>query len=237
MTERFDPPQMGEHLIEYQMHIHDVRRGAPTSEGYEPIVQETTRGAIQMRYYPLAGATRGAIFVGGAGGGFDTPVRGWLYPRLCGDLQSDGIAALRVRYRHAGDLEESILDVLAGISFLEADHVTSVALVGHSFGGAVVIQAAALSASVRTCVPLSTQTYGADPAAEFGPRCSILLAHGLKDEILPPQCSRAVYAAAREPKKLLLKENARHGLDEWADELPGVLREWIRTELARPATP
>jgi hypothetical protein len=31
----------------------------------------------------------------------------------------------------------------------------------------------------------------------------------------------------------LLKEGARHGLDEWADELPGILRDWIRTELSR----
>ena len=188
-----------------------------------------------MRYYPVAGTARAALFVGGAGGGFDTPVKGWLYPRLCTELQSDGVAGLRVRYRHANDLDECVLDVLAGISFLEADDVQSVAVVGHSFGGAVVIRAAALSESVRTCVALSTQTYGAQPAAELGPRCSLLLAHGLDDEILPPDCSRSVYKSAREPKRLLLKEHARHGLDEWADELPGVIREWIKTELEKPA--
>ena len=129
-----------------------------------------------------------------------------------------------------------MLDVLAGVSFLEADYVTSVALVGHSFGGAVVIQAAALSPAVRTCVALSTQTYGAGPASELGPRCSLLLAHGLADEVLPADCSRSVYQSAREPKRLLLKENARHGLDEWADELPGVIREWVRVGLGQPAS-
>jgi hypothetical protein len=111
--------------------------------------------------------------------------------------------------------------------------VASVALVGHSFGGAVVIQAAAASPAVRTCVPMSTKSYGADAAAELSPRCSILLAHGTADEILPPRCSEYVYRIAGEPKKLLLKEGARHGLDEWADELPGILRDWIRTELSR----
>lgn len=217
------------------MHIHDVKRQPPTPEGYEPVIQETTRGPIEMRYYPVNESTQGAIFVGGAGGGFDTPVRGWLYPRLCGQLQQEGVAALRVRYRHPNDLEECVLDVLAAISFLEADNITSIALIGHSFGGAVVIQAAALSPIVRTCVPLSTQTYGADPAAHLGPRCSLLLAHGLDDEVLPPDCSRAVYRSAREPKKLLLKEHARHGLDEWADELPAILRQWIVEELNKPA--
>jgi hypothetical protein len=215
------------------MHVTDVRRGPMTPEGYQPVVQETSRGEVEMRYYPVRGATRAALFVGGAGGGFDTPVRGWLYPRMCEELSREaGIAGLRVRYRHPGDLEESVLDVLAGISFLEADFVTSAAVVGHSFGGAVVIQAAALSETVRTCVALSTQSHGAAPAATLGPRCSLLLAHGVADEILPPACSEYVYQIAREPKKLLLKEGVRHGLDEWADELPGIVRGWIRDALA-----
>ena len=226
--------QGSEDTVQYHMHVHDVRRSPRTEQGFVPVVQETTRGPIEMRYYPAQQAVIGAVFVGGVGGGFDTPVRGTLYPTLCEELSGRGISALRVRFRHAGEMEECIMDVLAGISFLEADHVTSVALVGHSFGGAVVIQAAALSPTVRTCVALSTQSYGTDPVAELGPRCSLLLAHGLDDEILPPVCSRNVYNAAREPKRLLLKERARHGLDEWADELPKLVREWIESELARP---
>jgi fermentation-respiration switch protein FrsA (DUF1100 family) len=80
---------------------------------------------------------------------------------------------------------------------------------------------------------MSTQTFGADPAGELSPRCSLLLAHGTSDEILPHRCSEHAYAMAGQPKKLLLKDGARHGLDEWADELPHVLRWWIRTELTR----
>jgi pimeloyl-ACP methyl ester carboxylesterase len=126
-----------------------------------------------------------------------------------------------------------VLDVLAGISFLEAEGITSVALVGHSFGGAVAINAAAISPIVRTCIPMSTQTFGAEPAWRLGPRCSLLLAHGTADEILPPSCSEYVFRIAKEPKELLLKEGARHGLDEWADELPGILRDWITRHLPR----
>ena len=136
-----------------------------------------------------------------------------------------------MRYRRPGHLKESVLDVLAGISFLESQHVTDVALVGHSFGGAVVIQAAALSPAVKTCAAMSTQTYGADPAATLGPRCSLLLAHGTADEVLPADCSRRVYRSAREPKQQLLKDGARHGLDAWAAELPQILRDWLRGEL------
>ena len=216
------------------MEVTGIRAGEPTDEGFAPTSLLTTRGEIEARYYAPAGAATGAVFVGGAGGGFDTPVRGWLYPRLSKELQSDGVACLRVRYRTPNDLEECTLDVLAGIAFLASEGVERVALTGHSFGGAVVIQAAAHSDAVVTCVPMSTQTYGAGPVSTLAPRCSVLLAHGTADEILPHRCSEAVYAAAREPKRLLLKEGARHGLDEWSEELPGILREWIRTELSAP---
>ena len=217
-----------------EMAIRGITRGTRGAEGFEPVSVVTSRGDIAMRYYAAPGGRGGAIFVGGAGGGFDTPVRGWLYPRLCEQLsREDNVAGLRVQYRHANDIVECTLDVLAGLAFLQTEGVEAAALVGHSFGGAVVIQAAAASETVRTCVPMSTQTYGADPVEELSPRCSVLLAHGTADEILPHRCSEAVYRMAGEPKKLLLKEGARHGLDEWSEELPGILREWIRAELRR----
>jgi hypothetical protein len=50
-----------------------------------------------------------------------------------------------VRFRHPTRLEESILDVLAGINYLQSEGMKVIALTGHSFGGAVVIQAAAIS--------------------------------------------------------------------------------------------
>jgi alpha/beta superfamily hydrolase len=218
-----------------EMVVEGMRRGDREDEGFEPVSLLTSRGEIATRYYAAPGANAGAVVVGGAGGGFDTPVCGWLYPRLSEQLsRDDAIACLRVRYRHPNDLEECSLDVLAGVAFLESEGVNSVALVGHSFGGAVVIQAAAASEAVKTCVPMSTQTCGAEPAADLGPRCSLLLAHGTADEVLPPRCSQYVYRIAKEPKKLLLKEGARHGLDEWADELPGILRDWIRSKLRVP---
>lgn len=223
----------------YELAVRGISRGRRDErEGYEPITLQTNRGGIEMRYYARAGdeddaeaPTAGVIFVGGAGGGFDTPVRGWLYPRLSGELRDDGLAALRVRYRRANDLPECVLDVLAGIAFLESEGVRRIGLVGHSFGGAVVIQAAAQSELVKACVPMSTQTYGVEPARELGPRCSLLLVHGESDEVLPPRCSQYVYMIASEPKKLVLHPEARHGLDEWSEELPGILRAWLRREL------
>lgn len=217
----------------FELEIEDVRRPGATADDYETVELVTDRGHIEMRYYPVPASTRAAIFVGGTGGGFDTPVNGSLYPRLCDELQGDGIACLRVRYRQPVHLEECTLDVLAGIHFLESEGAETLALCGHSFGGAVIIQAAVHAPVVRTCIPMSTQTFGADPATLLGPRCSMLIVHGTADEILPHSCSEYVHKIARQPKKLVLKEGARHGLDEWSQELPELLRDWITTELAR----
>jgi hypothetical protein len=215
------------------MEVREIHRSPATADGFEPVTLVTNRGDVETRYYAAAGSARGAIFVGGAGGGFDTPVRGWLYPRMCEDLRADGIAGLWVQYRMANDLAECVLDVLAGVAFLRGEGIGAVALTGHSFGGAVVIQAAAMAEAVRTCVALSTQTYGADAAPDLSPRCSLLLGHGTADEVLPHRCSEYVYSIAGQPKMLLLKDGARHGLDEWSDDLPRVLRRWIAIELSR----
>jgi poly(3-hydroxyalkanoate) synthetase len=71
----------------------------------------------------------------------------------------------------ATDLCESVLDVIEGIHFLEQQGIESIGFLGHSFGGAVVIQAttAAVSSSdtVRTVVTLTTQSYGAESVSRM----------------------------------------------------------------------
>lgn len=202
----------------------------PMQSGYQPIRLETNRGNIDFRYYPVSGTQCGAIWVGGVGGGWDTPARG-LYPRICQELMGEAIASLRVRYRYPTILEESVLDVFAGISYLESEGVETIALAGHSFGGAVVIQAAATAKAVRTVVTLATQSYGAMPVARLSPECGILLLHGTVDQVLIPACSEYVYQIAHEPKRLILYEGGAHSLDEVAEEVYQIVHDWIVEQL------
>ena len=197
-----------------------------TENGYRPVTLDTDRGVIECRYYDAPGARSAAVWVGGAGGGWDTPANG-LYPRLSEVLADDGIASLRVRFRHARLLEEAAFDVLAGIAHLERAGIDAFALVGHSSGGAVVIRAAAASAAVRSVVALATQGYGADAVRWLSPRCSILLVHGTADSVLPPSSSEYVHRLAREPKRLVLYEGAEHGLEEVADDVAELVRSWV----------
>ena len=207
------------------MVIRDVAVGA-AEDGYLPVTLDTSRGSVACRYYPAAGSHRAAVWVGGVGGGWDTPARG-LYPRLCADLVHEGIASLRVRFRHPTILEEAVLDVLAGLSYLEAEGIAKVALTGHSFGGAVVIQAAAASPLVRTVVALATQSYGTDVVRDLAPRCAVLLIHGTHDQVLAPINAELVYRLAGEPKQVVLLEGAGHVLDEAAQEVYRSTRAWI----------
>lgn len=238
MTDDPRPPE--EPTIE--LAILDVRRD-PRVDGYEGITIVTSRGDIQLRYYGAvhgepdeARRARGAaVFVGGVGGGWDTPGQGRLYPDLCSDMAAAGVAALRVRYRHPTLLEEAALDVLTTLYFLASEGIEAAALCGHSFGGAVVAQAGAHTDMVRTVVLLSTQAYGVDAIADLPTGCSTLIIHGTADEILPDQCSRVAYELAHEPKRLTLYEGARHGLDEATDEIRAEVRAWIIERVAARA--
>lgn len=210
--------------------LREIRRGEHETN-YELVRACTNRGEVQMRYYPVEGATRGCVFVGGIGGGWDSPGRGELYPRLCEELSRRGIAALRVRFRFPTRLEESVLDVLVGLHFLGQQGVERFGLVGHSFGGAVVAQAAANTDGARAVVTLATQSYGADAVASLPRDCAVLCIHGTDDEVLPPECSQQVYQLAREPKYLRVLSGARHNLDEVADDLRRELGDWLELEL------
>jgi pimeloyl-ACP methyl ester carboxylesterase len=210
---------------EIEMVIRAVEAG-PEVEHYRPVVMRTDRGDIHCRYSKLPGARLGAVWVGGVGGGFDSPAHD-LYGKLTRDLMPAGIASLRVQFRNPMNLTESVLDVMAGLRLLEGDGMRSIALIGHSFGGAVVIQAASAFPIVRTVVTLASQSYAADLVATLGPRCSILLMHGANDTILPPACSQHLYDEALEPKRLKIMKGAGHVLDEVADEVKQTVRDWV----------
>ena len=206
----------------------------PLEPGIERLTLETDRGDIGGFLHPAAPDERigpaAVVWVGGAGGGTEGPAGG-LYHTLAERLAPQGITSLRLHYRRPNQLRDCIADVLVALAWLEdAGGTTRAALVGHSFGGAVVIDAGALSPIVKDVIALSSQTYGADLVGEVSPRM-LLLIHGDADRVLPADCSRRLYAAASEPRELVIYPGAGHGLDECAAALHDRVYEHLLAQL------
>jgi pimeloyl-ACP methyl ester carboxylesterase len=202
---------------------------APTDEpGVMRLLIDTTRGEIQAMFHPVEGGTGAIVCVGGAMGGIDGPADR-LYARLPAVLAGNGITVLRIEYRRPNQFEECVLDVLAGCSLLKGIGATDVVLVGHSFGGAVVIKAGELAPIVRAVASLSTQLYGTREVENLGK--PLLLVHGMEDSILEHAASEDVYRRALEPRRLVLYAEAGHSLIQAKDALTELLAEWIPARL------
>ncbi len=214
------------------MKLNSVRQigTEPDADGALPLEFETTEGTIHARLHPADAGDTAVLWVFGAGGGLGGPAGG-VYTRLAKQLAPERVASLRLDYRRPGDLVPCIVDVMVGIFALREAGFERVVLVGHSFGGAVVISAGAASPTVIAVAALSTQTAGTEDVRELSPR-PLLLAHGEDDEVLPPVCSRQVYRRAKEPKRLILYPGCRHGLDSCREQLDHDLMEWIRETAA-----
>lgn len=203
---------------------------APTeTDGVLRVLLETTRGEIEGVLHPVEGGTGAIVCVGGAMGGVDGPADG-LYTRLAEALEPEGVTVLRLNYRRPNEFEECVADVLAGCSFLKGIGAMDLVLVGHSFGGAVVIKAAELGSAVVAVVSLSPQLYGTRQVDQLGK--PLLLVHGMADTILSHEASEDIYRRAPEPKRIVLYGEAGHSLIQAKDEVLELLRGWIPDRLA-----
>lgn len=209
-------------------------RKQPEPDGSIRIELVTAAGTILCRAFGSSDGDSAVLWVFGAGGGWGGPARG-VYPRLGRQLASEGALSLEVAYRHPAQLRPCVLDVLTALKWLENEGTKRVVLAGHSFGGAVVIQAAAISKSVIGVAALSSQLHGARDIGQLRGK-HVLLVHGEADEILPDLCSKELYQLASEPKKLILYPGCGHGLDECQDSLDTDLLAWLRQVLASDST-
>ena len=206
---------------------------SPESEGVDRVQLVTSRGAITCRLQPAEG-DRAILWVFGAGGGLGGPAGG-LYTRLGEQLRPHGVTSLELDYLRPGYLDECVSDVLVGLGYLESLGKSRTVLVGHSFGGAVVISAGAISPSVIAVAALSSQTAGTAAVAALSPK-AVIFVHGSADEVLPDRCSRDLHARAREPKELILYPGCRHGLDQCRESLDRDLTRWLERMFQLPAT-
>jgi alpha/beta superfamily hydrolase len=224
-------PEEQAKTVDELMRIQEVVKiDVPDGDVGEGLRFKTSRGDFNSILHRAPEADQAVIWVCGARGGFGGPGPG-TYARMSEKLTNEGITSLRLDYRQANDVFECALDLLAGVSYLKSTGHQPVVVVGHSFGGAVVIAAGANSAHIKGVVALSPQTYGAGMAGQVAPR-KLLVVHGKADTRLAFACGQQIYDMAQEPKQLVLYEGAEHRLEECRDDLEELLGNWIPETLA-----
>jgi predicted esterase len=185
----------------------------------------TMRGLLTFLWHGPRDARDVVIACGGAMGSLLGPAEG-LYHDLGVAFAARGIGTMRVGYRKPNDLSRCVHDLAAAGDFASrSGGARRFVTVGHSFGGAVAVQAGVvLGDHCRGVVTLSTQSAGCEHADELGD-IPLLLVHGTHDELLPPETSGMVQMLAGHGEVVLVP--AGHLLSEVADELRARLTEWI----------
>ncbi|HEY1851631.1 MAG TPA: dienelactone hydrolase family protein [Candidatus Binataceae bacterium] len=196
--------------------------------GARKLSLRTSRGAVPIILHAAQSATQAVVCICGAIGGFDGPAM--LYPRLGFELPRKGVSVARVNYRTPNDFDECVLDTLAALIFLKGTGHQRAAIIGHSFGGAVAINAGTASAVAVAVIAISSQLAGAHVVADLAPK-PLLLIHGTTDAILPHRSSELIYERAQEPKRLMLFEGADHRLTGKGEELFALVDEWLATRI------
>lgn len=172
-----------------------------------------------------------AVVVCGSGamGGLLGPAGG-CYHLLGEALAAAGIATVRIGWRAPNDLASCVVDAVAVLELALRRGARRAVVVGHSFGGAVAIQAGAATTPFTVgVVTLATQSAGCEGAVALA-GTPVLCVHGDADELLPLACSTTVAGLAGGEVAVLA--GAGHLLDTPDGELLALLRRWIPAVLA-----
>lgn len=194
----------------------------------------TSHGLLTILWHGAADLPSTVVCVGGAMGGLLGP-DGGLYQRLGRALVGHGVGVLRLSYRQPNDIASCVHDTVAAMELAGRHGARRFALLGHSFGGAVAIQAAAHldRDSVPGVVTFATQSAGCEHVDQLADR-DLLFFHGTNDRILPHQSSEIVRMIAG-AGELVLLPGADHLLHPAGDEIFERLMRHLPTLLAPEA--
>ena len=207
-----------------------ARSDAELDETSRLIEIYTMEGLLQVWWFGLPGATDVALMCGGAMGGVLGPGRS-LYFEYGRTLAASGRAAMAVSYRRPGDLGRCLLDVCATADLAMRNGAERFVILGHSFGGAVAIQAACtFTKAVAGVVTFATQSGGCEDAALME-SVPLLLLHGERDSILGPENSTMVQSLVGHGEVRMFPDTD-HLMIEAADELAAITHEWTMARFA-----
>jgi len=190
----------------------------------------TMRGLLTILWHGPVDSDRVVVMGGGGMGGLLGPAGG-LYHDLGTQFAEAGIGTMRVGYRKPTDLVRCVHDLAAAGDLASRAGSDRFVTVGHSFGGAVAVQAGmVLGSYCRGIVTLATQSAGCEDAGALAEDVPVLLLHGDRDEILPPDTSMVVRMLIGHGEVEILPGTG-HLMTEAADHLRERLGAWIPDHL------
>jgi pimeloyl-ACP methyl ester carboxylesterase len=186
-------------------------------------------GLLTLLWHGDSAHERVVLACGGAMGGLLGPAEG-LYHDLGVRFAEQGIGLVRIGYRKPNDLDACVHDLVAVADLAARRGGRRFVTMGHSFGGAVAVRAAiVLGDDAVGVVTLATQSAGCEEAERLG-TTPVLLFHGERDELLPPQASELVQMLTG--GELVVFPGTGHLLTEVGDELRDRLATWIPARFA-----
>lgn len=195
----------------------------------------TMQRLLKLMWFGAPEASDVVVFLPGAMGGFAGPARAAHFD-LADRMTAAGRGAILIDYRKPGELDRCLLDTCAAVDWSMREGGRSFAFVGHSFGGAVAIQAATtIGAHCAGVVTLATQSAGCEVANLLGDT-PLLLLHGDRDTILTPDNSAIVRQMAG-TGDFRIVAGAGHGLEEARDEVINTVASWLDERFERVDSP
>lgn len=190
----------------------------------------TMSGMLKLLWHGDPAAEEVVLLCPGGMGGFLGPAHG-LYLHVSRELARSGVGVIGVDYRRPDKLDLSLLDVAATADWAMRQGARRFVTVGHSFGGAVAIQAATtLSGFCAGVLTMATQSAGCEVAELLGDT-PLLLLHGDADQVLAVNDSAMVKNMAGHGDIEVLP-HAGHNLDEVHLEVRKRLLDWIPARFA-----
>ena len=194
----------------------------------------TTRGLLTLLWHGNRDARSVVVTCGGGMGSLLGPADA-IYHWLGTELAAVGIGTVRVGYRKPNDLSRCVHDVAATCDLASRSGGRRFVVIGHSFGGAVAVQAGVvLGEHCAGVIGLATQSAGCEIAGELGDT-PLLLLHGTDDEILPPETSGVVQILAGHGDVVLLPGTG-HLLTQSPDEVRDRVRGFVLANLLSEPT-
>ena len=196
-----------------------------TDPSYEEV--ELSNSAV-ARTWMIPSAQEGIIFVSGVDGGFIEPVDG-IYTRMAETNLHNCVSSIFVSYRNPGELATSIEDATTAASYLRDRGISKMAIVGWSFGGAVIAHTATLIPQIMTIIGFSPQSLDTEPFSLLNAQQSLLLFHSTSDENVPFSSSQIIMDEAPSyiHKQLFPIDGADHHLTGTRAKIDPIVNDWI----------